>query len=116
MAAADLENTNWTLTAYSEGSTLHPLPSDAEVTLEFAAGRAGGRSACNRYSGEVTLGDQTLTFGPMLSTKMACPAPLMALEGKYLRILQSVAAWKKADDTLELRDGVGETLLVFKPA
>lgn len=74
MAATDLENTNWTLTAFSEGSSLHPLPTDAEVTL---------------------------TFGPMFSTKMACPAPLMALEDVYLRILRSVAGWQRIDDTLD---------------
>lgn len=114
MAAADLDNTNWILTGYNEGSVVRSLPPDAEVTLTFSEGRAGGRSACNRYSGAVTIGDETLTFGPALSTKMACSPPLMALEDRYLRTLEAVATWQRTGETLELRDGAGQTLLVFK--
>ena len=33
MAAADLDNTTWNLTAYYDGAILHAPPSDAEVTL-----------------------------------------------------------------------------------
>ena len=113
MAAGDLDNTNWKLTSYIDGAAMRELPPDAEVTLTFQDGRAGGRSACNRYSGTATIGDETLTFGQMLSTKMACQPPVMEIEDKYLRALESVATWRLADDKLELQDGAGRTLLEF---
>ncbi|HEX5441997.1 MAG TPA: META domain-containing protein, partial [Ktedonobacterales bacterium] len=71
MAASDLENTTWKLASYFDGTALHDLPSGAEVTLTFQDGAAGGKSACNRYRSEVTIGDDTLTFGMALGTRMA---------------------------------------------
>jgi heat shock protein HslJ len=116
MAASDLENTTWKLASYFDGTALHDLPSSAEVTLTFQDGAAGGKSACNRYRSEVTIGDGTLTFGMALGTKMACPPPLMEIEDAYLRTLESVATWRISDETLELRDSAGKTLLVFARA
>ena len=113
MAAADLDNTTWNLTSYFDGTTLHSLPADAEVTLTFQGDAAGGKSACNRYRCSVTITDDTLTFGPGVATKMACPPPLMQIEDRYLRTLESVAAWQLADDTLTLRDSAGQAVLVF---
>jgi heat shock protein HslJ len=113
MAASDLENTNWKLASYFDGAALHDLPSNADVTLTFQDGAAGGKSACNRYRSEVTIGDGTLTFGMAIGTRVACPPPLMEIEGTYLRTLESVATWRISDDTLELRDSAGKTLLVF---
>jgi heat shock protein HslJ len=116
MAATDLENTNWKLVSYFDGAALQQLPSDAEVSLTFQGGAAGGKSACNRYRSDVTIGDDTLTFGQTLGTRMACLRPLMEIENTYLRTLESVAAWRISDDTLELRDSAGQTLLIFTRA
>ena len=113
MAAADLDNTTWNLTAYYDGAILHAPPSDAEVTLTFQGDAAGGKSACTRYRYTVTTGDDTLTFGPGISTKLACLPPLMQLEDRYLRTLESVATWSLSDDTLTLRDSAGRAALVF---
>lgn len=116
MATTDLDNTTWNLTAYLDGGALRALPVDAEVSLMFQGSTAGGKSACNRYHGNVTIGEDTLTFGQLLSTKMACQPPLMEIEQAYLRALDSVARWHLADGDLELRDGTGRALLVFARA
>lgn len=116
MAAVDLDNTHWKLASYRDGTALRDTPADAEVTLAFQGGRAGGKSACNRYSSPVTIGDDTLTFGQTVSTRMACSPPLMEIEERFQRALESVATWRIADGTLELQDSSGETLLVFTRA
>ncbi len=113
MAAADLDNTNWKLVSYFDGSTTRQVPTDAEVTLTFQDGAAGGKSACNRYRSDVTIGDDTLKFGMAMGTRMACEPPLMEIEGVYLRTLEAVATWRISDDALELRDNAGKTLLIF---
>lgn len=107
MAATDLENTSWQLTAYFDGTALQRSPADAEVTLTFADGAAGGKSGCNRYRSAATIGDATLTFGPAMGTKMACPPPVMEVEQAYLRALEAVTTWRIADGALELRDSGG---------
>ena len=116
MAASDLENTNWTLDSYRDNGAMRHLPAGAEVTLTFQNGAAGGKSGCNRYQSAVTVGDDSLVFGPALGTKMACPPPLMEIEDKYLRALDAVALWRTTDDTLELRDSAGQTTLTFARA
>jgi heat shock protein HslJ len=116
MAATDLDNTTWKLVSYLDGASIVALTDDAEVTLTFQDGAAGGKSACNRYRCTVTMGDHTLTFGPTMGTKMACPPPLMRIESVYLRALETVAGWQVADSNLELRNGAGLTLLVFARA
>ncbi|HKT38977.1 MAG TPA: META domain-containing protein [Ktedonobacterales bacterium] len=113
MTAADLENTNWKLASYFDGTALRGLPSGAEVTLTFQDGAAGGKSACNRYRSSVTIGDGTLKFGMVMGTRMACPPPLMEIESIFLRMLESVTAWQINDDTLEMRNGAGQILLSF---
>jgi len=113
MPAVDLANTNWRLVSYLDGALLQPPPVDAEVTLTFEDGAAGGKSACNRYRSAVTIGDDTLTFGMAIGTRMACSPPLMEVEARYLRTLESVARWQLIDGKLELRDSTGQTLLIF---
>lgn len=115
MSATDLDNTTWKLISYAIGDTMRRLPADTEVTLTFQDGAAGGRSACNRYHGAVTINDATLAFGGMVSTKMACPPPLMEIEATYLQALLSVTTWRVNDGALELRDGAGQTILTFTP-
>ncbi len=116
MAASDLENTTWNLTAYFDGAALQQPPADAEVTLTFADGATGGKSGCNRYRSAATIGDATLTFGPAMGTKMACPPPVMEVEQAYLRALEMVATWRITDATLELQDSGGQTILTFTRA
>lgn len=59
------------------------------ATLEFdEAGRAFGKGSCNRYSGPVTLTGERISFGPLISTKMACVEDaLTAQEGRFLEAL-----------------------------
>ena len=116
MPTTDLENTSWNLTAYFDGAALQQPPADAEVTLAFADGATGGKSGCNRYRSAVAIGDGTLTFGPAMGTKMACPPPAMEVEQAYLRALEVVATWRIADSALELRDSGGQTILTFSRA
>jgi heat shock protein HslJ len=80
-----------------------------EITLNVLPdGRLAGRAACNRFTGSATVGDGAIAVGPLASTRMACPAPLMALEATFLRLLRQAERYAMpASDRLEivLRDG-----------
>lgn len=55
---------------------------DKPLTLDFNDGRVSVRNACNGIGGSYTLAGDTLTFGPMMGTMMACADPkLTALDG-----------------------------------
>lgn len=90
LSLADIEG-EWALTGFSHGEELTP---DIEITLQVAQGRVSGKSACNRYSGNVSEGSgpgEIKADSPMASTRMMCPPQLMDAEQRYLHALQNVA-------------------------
>jgi heat shock protein HslJ len=72
-STASLDNREWVLVGLGEVAA--PLGAGGRpATLRFdpATGRAAGFAGCNRYSAGYTLAGDSLTFGPAISTKMAC--------------------------------------------
>lgn len=93
ISAADLDGTSWTLL---ELDADQPALADAPVTLSFAGDQLSGSGGCNNYSGGFTLSQDNpfvLTVGPLVSTQMACPDPLLSQETAYLTALQGAAQW-----------------------
>jgi hypothetical protein len=46
-----------------------------------------GYGGCNRFSGSYSRSGDTLTFGPMMSTRRACAEPVMRRERRLFEIL-----------------------------
>jgi len=68
-----------------------PLVPRSRVTLRFdAGGRVSGQASCNRYTASYTLTGEELRIGPAATTRMACPAPLLAQEARFLALLRAV--------------------------
>lgn len=76
----------------------------ARATLEFPEpGKAVGNGSCNRFFGPVQVSGDSITFGPLGSTRMACEQAVATQEARYLEQLR-----------LAERYGVtGSTLLVY---
>lgn len=75
-----------------------------EATLEFLEqGRVAGRGSCNRFFGAAKIEGGTISFGPLGTSRMACPEPVSQQEAKYLAALQAAERF-----TLE-----GSALLLF---
>lgn len=86
----------------------------AEVTAIFDDGRMSGTSGCNRYGADYeTSGSDFALTGPIMSTLMACEEPVMDLEQRYLRALESVSRLAQDNSTLNLMDEDSETLVSF---
>ena len=69
-------------------------------------GRAAGFAGCNRYSAGYTLAGDSLTFGPAVSTKMAC-ADGDELERGYLAMLPAIKNYRLSDSMLTLNGSTG---------
>ncbi|MDH4067071.1 MAG: META domain-containing protein, partial [Acidobacteriota bacterium] len=69
-----------------------PAPAAPEVTLMVDGDRLSGSSGCNRYNATVKAGEAPgeLSIGPMMSTRMACPEPEMAVETRFGRQMGAV--------------------------
>jgi heat shock protein HslJ len=94
-AADEIEGRTWVLGSYrvagatvkvAQGLDQAPL-AGSRVDIRFENGRVTGTSGCNSYGGSYVLDGTALAFGPMISTRKACPQDLMKQEGDYLRVL-----------------------------
>jgi putative lipoprotein len=111
-ASAGLAGPSWTLVAIDGQEPA----GDTDPTLMFdAAGNVSGSAGCNTYTGTATLDGSSISFGPLGSTRMACPDPdVMAQETAFLTALDEVEAFAlDSQGRLVLEDGV---VLVFEAA
>jgi heat shock protein HslJ len=94
-----LSDTRWQVTGVG---AFEIEPADG-VTIESAEGRIAGRSGCNRYTGLVTFGAESLEIGAVGVTRMACPGRPAEIERSFLGALEQVSGWRIAGDgALEL--------------
>lgn len=88
----EIAGTTWSLERMHFGA--EPVPAEVEVTLNFLDGGVAGKSGCNNYRGTVQAsGARQLGFGPLATTKMACPPPLSTIEDQFLARLAVVDSW-----------------------
>jgi len=79
--------------------------------VQFRAdGVVGGSSGCNRFTGAYNQNGDELTFGPLASTRMACPPDVMEQEQQFLTMLGNVRSAEVSRPTLILKDGNGKEL------
>ena len=83
--------------------------------MRLSNGEASGTSGCNSFFGTYTIGDGTLSFGPLGSTAMACPSPAGSFEASYLGALETVTGFLQNGSTLILTAN-GSPLLIYAPA
>jgi heat shock protein HslJ len=97
----------WSL-VWLEGSAAGTGAGGRPVTLRLdsAGAKASGFGGCNRYGGSYSLAGTTLSFGPMISTKMFC-AEGSELEQRYLSILPKVVSYEIQDSHLVLHGSAG---------
>lgn len=85
---------------------------DLQTTLVIAAdGAVNGKGGCNGYGGEATIDGDKLSFGPLVSTRMACAEAIMNQENKFHQSLTATATFRiDADGKLILLDADGAEL------
>ena len=73
-------------------------PVTGQYTLVLTDSSAQGVADCNRMTGKATFTDTQISFGPLATTRMACPPG--GLGGRYLQFLNGAAGWFVRNDTL----------------
>jgi heat shock protein HslJ len=86
------------------------------LIFDVKASRFSGSGGCNRISGPYTQKGESLTFGAVLATRMACPGGIMSVETELTKVLEQVKAWRMAGRTLQLMDGRSRVLARFEPS
>ncbi|MEZ4591609.1 MAG: META domain-containing protein [Chloroflexota bacterium] len=113
-SSASLNGTSWVLQEYGPEGNLKPLLPDTSVTLMFEDGRLSGTATCNTYFADFSQSGNTLNFGPIGSTRMACLEPITQQENEFLAAMATVKQYVVAEGllTLTYNDGI----LVFATA
>ncbi|WP_371616679.1 META domain-containing protein [Streptomyces sp. NBC_00454] len=103
---APLVATVWTVDSLIGGGTASSLPAGAQGRARFtlaADGSASGSLGCNRFNAKATVAGDSLTFGPLTTTRMACTGPEGSVEQALTELFGSgPLAWKVQGDTLTL--------------
>jgi heat shock protein HslJ len=113
--APAITDVDWNLVQIGEQA--NPLGAGGRpvtLRLDSARMRAAGFGGCNRYGASYTLRGDSLSFGPGMSTKMACPDG-MALEDTWLRTLPRIVTFAATESTLTLKTADGPIATLRRP-
>jgi heat shock protein HslJ len=108
--------TTWQLESFVEGDATTPALPDAPITLQFDGntlrleGEVSGSAGCNTYRAAYRHVNE-FTFSPPVSTRKACPPPIMEQESRFLGVLEAVTSYAIDGDQLELRTEDGRALV-----
>ena len=101
--AADVEGVEWRLVEL----TGVDIPAGASPTLLLEEGTASGDAGCNRFTGGYTLDGDSIEFGALAVTLMACEPDLGEFETAYLAALGSAGTIEVSADEMIVSSGDG---------
>lgn len=105
-----LAGTAWVLDSLIESEAVSSVPMGVEASLTIGAdGAVSVRTGCNNGSGRVEIGDGTLTWGPLATTRRACTDDGAAeVERHLLGVLAGATAYEITERSLTItHDGTG---------
>lgn len=102
-----LEGTTWVVDGIVTAQAVSSMPAGVTASLAFADGKVAVRTGCNTGSGTAAIGDASVTFGPIGTTKMACERTAMDVEQHVLAVLTGEVAYTIDADSLQLRGAGG---------
>jgi len=104
-ATIGMEGIEWQLVEVS-GIPVSTLAGARRPFVQFDAAKqeATGFTGCNNFFGKYERDGSSLKFGPVGSTRMACPDLQMSLETEVFKALDKTKEWKITDGELLLLD------------
>lgn len=104
-----LAGSRWTFVSIAGA----PVAADRPTSLAFDGTRLSGSAGCNRFSGSYGADGTTLTAGPLMATKMACPGPGMTQEAAFFELMAGpVTLSFPTDGTMEITGANGKTAVL----
>ena len=112
-AGRPLEKTYWKATLVGTTAVAAADPKREPHLVLEPGGKVAGSDGCNRLAGSYELTGETITFGRMAGTMMACPDS-GETDRAFRQALENARRWKVAGDGLELFDASGARLARFE--
>ncbi|PMR76464.1 META domain-containing protein [Billgrantia endophytica] len=109
-----LENTYWKLTRAGDvAAEAVDNQREAHFVLHAEESRVAGSTGCNRLAGSYQLENESLSFGPLVTTRMACLQG-GETEQAFLSALEAAATWQIEGQALTLSDESGAAVANFE--
>lgn len=90
----NLTGNTWELDAIVDGNDSTRLPQGAKATIIFTKKSVQTHSGCNGGGGSVKISDDTLAFGPLMTTLIGCPEKWkQQVETAYGDVLRNEATY-----------------------
>jgi heat shock protein HslJ len=108
-----LAGTTWTLVSYGDAASPTAAATGVETSLTFNKdGTVGGNMGCNGFGGDYSVKGETITFGNLISTMMACEEPRMSQETATFSIMNGDVAFAIDGSTLTLTTADGRVMVL----
>jgi putative lipoprotein len=91
--------TTWNLAELNNRKIQHPGPQIPH--LRFEAEQATGNDGCNNFFGGYTLDGNSLKFGMLASTRMACPQ-IKDFDMEFNNMISAITSYRIGGNKLEL--------------
>lgn len=110
-----LANTKWTLVSFGEPGAETSVAEGSTITLEFdSEGQVSGSGGCNSYSAQYEIQADTLSFGLVTSTRMACQQESIGQqEQSYFQALEAAGRYELDGERLAIWYNDGKAVLNF---
>ena len=86
-----LVGADWVVEDINSGGVVEG--SRVSLAFDAAEGRIGGRSGCNAFGADYSVGGEGIGFGPVMSTEIACKESLMMQERRFYDALALINAY-----------------------
>jgi len=100
-----LTGTRWIVDGLVSAGAVSSMPVGVTAALIFDADRVEVEAGCNTGGGPVAIGEETVTFGPIALTKMACAGDAWLVEEAVLRVLAGEVTYEIEAGALTLTAG-----------
>lgn len=103
VADRPLVGTEWHLTAPVAATDDETVLREIGSTITFGSDRrVSGKAGCNRFTGTAEVDAESVVFGALATTRMACDPVSEAVESEVLAVLDGTVAYRITGDRLEL--------------
>lgn len=90
------------------------IPDDSGIFIQFEVdGSIEGHGGCNGFFGSLEQKKSGVGVGPLGTTRMACPEPIMSREMTFLEAVQKTGNFETADGSMRLLDEENDVLAEF---
>lgn len=106
-----IEGTTWVVTGIISDEAISSGWGEAVASITIVDGQAQVAAGCNRGMASASIGEGTITFGPLALTKMMCDDEAMRLETAVTTVLQGEVTFDIEADSLTLMNGTNGLML-----